>query len=278
MTVLEYKNYRKKSLSSARRSLLFSRRKKRKNEPKRTSGGKLKAALAALVLLILGGTAAGGYVFLHRSPLFSVKDLVIIDDGGVRGLSFDSRAVAKGKNIFSVSPEEIARKIMKNPWVKAVSVRKVYPSLIEVAVKKRVPVGMLNLDGKLYYVDRSGLPFKKVTKYDKKVFPIFTGFSSRLLKKRSGMDAVRKAIHLCEMVRTSRVRGSVSEIHYSPREGYSLVLKEGGLRVKLGRDNLKDSMRRLDENYSRVVALAGKAGYVDLQYPGRIIVGEKKKI
>ncbi len=277
MSVLEYKNYRKKSLSSGKKKAGFSRVGK-KNRPK-DSGARSKkfAAVVVASLILAAGVVFGGYRFFTSSEMFLIKSVELVNPEEVENLRLEGLFIMKGKNIFATSPEEIAKKLMNNPWVSAVTVRKVYPSRVFISVRKRRPVGMINLKG-LYFIDGAGMPFKKVTKFDRKVFPVFTGFSKKLLGTERGKSALKKALLVRELIRTSKVRGRVSEINYRRGDGISIILKGSGLRVKLGIRDVQGALARLDANYDRVMAQAGRAGYVDLKYPGKIIVGEKKKI
>ncbi|NIO17697.1 MAG: FtsQ-type POTRA domain-containing protein [Deltaproteobacteria bacterium] len=276
MTVLEYKRYKKKSLNNKRRALFFGKRnsKRSKNVKK---GGRLKYMVLTIGIgaaLVVSGKLT--HSFFTTSPLFAIADLKVVKEEGLKDFDFEKAAGLDEKgSLFGLDLEEVADAFKKNPWVEEVAVRKVFPGKLVVTLSRRKPVAMLNLDG-LHFVDARGRIFKKVTRYDSKVYPVITGFTRKMIEDDDGRDTLLRSLELRRMLKGSVVEGNVSEINYSPREGSSLVLKDSGLRIKLGSSEIKSAFARLEKNYDKITHYRNDAVYVDLKYPGKIFVGKKK--
>lgn len=276
MTMLEYKRYKKKSLKGGKREVFFGRRKSNKKKGSRRSGH--VKYVFGVIILILSLVACGKltHSFFTTSPLFMVTDLEVVKDPGLKDFDFEKTPKVKGReSLFTLDLREVAGAFRKNPWVEQVAVRKVYPGKLVVILAKRKPAAMINLDG-LYFVDSRGEVFKKVSRYDSKLFPVITGFSKKMMKEDRGKESLLRMISLRDMLTGSIVEGNVSEIHYHRKEGASLVLKDSGLRIKLGTEEIESAFARLERHYDKIKSHRGSAGYVDLKYPGKIIVGQKK--
>lgn len=276
--MIEYKGYRKKSLGGKR----TLRHAARKTTPRRPKGPgwaiRLRRALPVAVVVIVVGlaTAAGGaaYTWLGRSPIFAVRE---IDLNPCAHLTREEvRAILgseAGRNIWTLSAAEIGRRIREHPWVRAVSVRKVFPDRIVVRVEEYAPVAMVNLDA-LWYVDDRGTLFKRLTVHDSKAYPIVTGFAAADLAARdaAAVAALRRTIELLRLADSGSLRQNVSEIHFDPQDGYTIVTRDTGLQLKIGTMDFRVAMKRIEDALPRLSRLGQLKGAVDLKHDGRIFV------
>src|SRR3990170_3422458 len=166
--MIEYKAYHKKSLGKRKRPHAARRKKKKGREetPGRTRFRRSIPIIAAvLAFLLLGAAGAAAYSWLGRSAIFSVRvvDMNPCDRVSKGEISGMLKGVARG-NIWSLSREEIGRRILSHPFVREVAVRKAFPDKLIVDIEEREPVAMINLDA-LYYVDEQGSIFKRLTAY-----------------------------------------------------------------------------------------------------------------
>ncbi|NIS76009.1 MAG: FtsQ-type POTRA domain-containing protein [Deltaproteobacteria bacterium] len=276
MTILEYKRYKKKSLKGSGRKLFFRKRKTNRNIDGK-SGARAKYVLGGLVLLLVVAFIGKlTYSFFNTSSLFAIDDLKVVKEEGLQDFDFEKAAKLDEKeSLFALDLGEVADAFQKNPWVQNVAVRKVFPGKLVVILTRRKPVAMLNLDG-LYFIDDRGGIFKKVSRYDSKIYPVITGFTRKVIEKKEGKENLIRSLELRSMLIGSVVEGNVSEINYNTKEGSSLVLKDSGLRIKLGSKEVPRAFARLEKNYEKIKNYRNDAVYVDLKYPGKIFVGRKK--
>jgi cell division protein FtsQ len=274
--MIEYKAYHKKSLGKSGRRAVRKRRRKEKEGAGAMARlrGYMPAVLALVAVLVVGGAGASAYSWLGRSRLFSVR---VIDMNECSRVTRDEvmgtlKGVAQG-NIWSLSKEEIGRSLRTHPFIRTVAVRKVFPDKLVVRIGERTPVAMINLDS-LYYVDEQGDVFKRLTAYDAKDYPILTGFSRRDLRAGDPVTLrnLRRTIELLRHAETGVLRRNISEVHFDPLDGYTLVTRDDGLQVKIGTMEFGEAMRRIEEAMPKLATLGQSRGVVDLKTAGRIFV------
>ena len=274
--MIEYKAYHKKSLGKRMRP--HAARKKKKGKEAGPGRSRFRQAIpiaaVALVILLLGAAGAAAYSWLGRSDIFSVR---IVDMNPCNHVSSDEIAgVLKGVgrgNIWSLSREEIGRRILSHPFVREVAVRKAFPDKLVVRIEEREPVAMINLDA-LYYVDEQGSIFKRLTAYDAKNLPILTGFSRKDLAAKDpvAIRNLKKTIDLLQNAEAGVLRRNLSEVHYDAQDGYTLVTRDFGLRLKIGTMDFTKAMQRVEEAMPKLASLGQAKGVVDLKTEGRIFV------
>jgi len=190
-----------------------------------------------LLLALLGWGIASGVQYLkHRTQLFMVKEV------RVTGLSYLSASrilelagVQKGVPLFSVSPEEIARRVLENKYVRAVNVRRILPGTVLIAVRERQPVAYL-VDRVGYMVDDTGIILRvpRTLKVDE--LPIITGATvAQLLKDRTPLYRVLQLIAIIQEV-DPLMLNFISNFHIGKDGWPELILVDGGARVVLGKE------------------------------------------
>jgi cell division protein FtsQ len=274
--MIEYKAYHKKSLGKRKRARAVHKTKRKKDarrggvSPRRW----LPVAAAALVLLLAGAGGAAAYSWLGRSAIFSLR---LVDMNPCAHVSGDEiTGILKGvgqRNIWSLSKEEIGRRVQSHPYVREVAVRKAFPDKLVVRIEEREPVAMINLDA-LYYVDERGGIFKRLTAYDAKNFPILTGFSRDDLMAKDPVTIrnLKRTIDLLRHTETGSLSRNISEVHYDAQDGYTLVTRDHGLQFKIGTMAFPEAMQRVEEAMPKLASLGKEKGIVDLKTAGRIFV------
>jgi cell division protein FtsQ len=274
--MIEYKAYHKKSLGKRKRLYAAQKKKKKKEAtrgrfPLRQS---LPVAAALLVLLLVGAAGASVYSWLGRSDIFSVR---VVDMNACEHVSGDEiagtlKGVAGG-NIWSLSKEQIGRRLLSHPYVREVVVRKAFPDKLVLRIGEREPVAMINLDA-LYYVDADGTIFKRLTAYDAKDKPILTGFSRDDLAAKDPVTIrnLKKTIELLRVAESGSLSRNISEVHFDAQDGYTLVTRDFGLQLKIGLMDFSEAMRRVEEAMPKLASLGTTKGVVDLKTAGRIFV------
>ncbi len=274
--MIEYKAYHKKSLGKRKRPYAAQKKKKKKegNRGRFPLRQSLPVAAALLVLLLVGAAGASVYSWLGRSDIFSVR---VVDMNPCEHVSGDEiagtlKGVAGG-NIWSLSKEEIGRRLLSHPYVREVVVRKAFPDKLVLHIEERKPVAMINLDA-LYYVDEEGTIFKRLTAYDAKDKPILTGFSRGDLAAKDPVTIrnLKKTIALLRYAESGSLSRNISEVHFDAQDGYTLVTRDFGLQLKIGLMDFGEAMRRVEEAMPKLASLGKTKGVVDLKTAGRIFV------
>lgn len=111
--------------------------------------GLLLGALAVSAVLVYRLAAASSYFVVKAVNITGVR---MVDREEVRKITEPALA----GNVFTRDLERIAALVEQNPWVESVSVRVKLPDIVEVAVKERMPVAAVALNGKSWLVDEKG--------------------------------------------------------------------------------------------------------------------------
>ncbi|WP_235831283.1 cell division protein FtsQ/DivIB [Gordonia zhaorongruii] len=129
--------------------------------------GRLSVVLAMLGLVALVG---GAVAVAYYSPLMSVRSVEVtgataVDENRVRELA----QAPSGMPLLQVDTGAIANRIAVLPAVEEVRVERSYPSALTIEVTERVPVVLVEQDGKLGVMDRIGVVY--ATYADRKALP-----------------------------------------------------------------------------------------------------------
>jgi cell division protein FtsQ len=277
--MIEYKAYHR--TNSGKRG--YGRNAVRRKAGPRGGGGMTRGERLRLVAWIAGVlvavvlvsvACASAYSWMTRSPLFAVRTIDMNPCANVTQEEVWTIVRGGGStNIWSVPAREVSRKLSAHPWIRAVSVRKAFPDRLVVRIEEHRPVAMVNLDA-LWYVNSEGKPFKRLTTYDPKNLAIITGFSVKEL--RSG-DAVtvrnfRRTLELLQLAEAGPLRKNLSEVHFDPQDGYTLVTRDTGVQFKIGGMDFQKAVRRIEQALPRLSSLGNSPGIVDLKTEGRIFV------
>lgn len=231
-------------------------------------------ALFSVVLLVAGGfflmqllLASGQFridtIRVEGNKRLCEETLVALSD------------VQPGMSIFSLDLDLIGRKITENPWVKEARVQRIFPRQVSLRVLEREPVAIINL-GYLYYLDASGAIFKLLDGSDGLNFPVLTGFNKAQLELGRPKDREQ----LLQVVGLLKELGSrsqfgvhkISEVHHETGGGLSIYTLEGGVRIRLGSENYKEKLDRLERIYALLKPKMKMLDYIDLNVDEKVIV------
>lgn len=119
--------------------------------------------LTMFILLAVSLGLVHGYRSLTGSTHFAVSSVEI---SGNRQLSYAEllslSGITVGESILEVSLAQINAKLLANPWVKSVTVRRVLPGGVSIHVQEREPFFWIQQAGALYYADHNGMPIVPV--------------------------------------------------------------------------------------------------------------------
>ncbi len=196
-----------------------------------------RATFGTLVLLLLGWGIVNGVNYLkHQSNLFRLREVRV--EGLTylpRGRILELAEVEKGVPLFSISPQQVARRILQNKYVRAVSVRRLIPATLLIAVWERQPVAYL-IDRYEYIVDETGIILLKPAAVSVGELPLITGLKvAKLLKNR---EPLYRALELIEKIQEvdPTILGLLSGIHMETDGTPKLILIKGGAQVELGKE------------------------------------------
>ncbi len=150
--------------------------------------------IGGLICLLMGGIAGTVYgikKWMQCCPYFFVSHVEV---EGANRISSDEivslSSVKEGDNIFSLDFAAIRHRILKNPWVRDVSVERRLPDKVIIHVEEREPYALARINDRIFLVDKYGEPFKPLD--PKEIFsaPVITGVELKLTSSETGAGAL----------------------------------------------------------------------------------------
>ncbi|AFK86578.1 MULTISPECIES: cell division protein FtsQ/DivIB [Thermoanaerobacterium] len=127
------------------------------------------------------------YVILFRTSLFDVKNIYVygtrtVDKSDVIRLS----GIEIGSNILKINKSDVIKSIMRDPYIKDVSINILYPSKVEIRVDERLLAGQISYKDKFLYVDTDCVAVQ-LGDYNNKL-PILSGINIEKFEIGSKID------------------------------------------------------------------------------------------
>lgn len=183
--------------------------------------------------------------------------------------------IRPGVNTFDLDLGLIGRKLEENPWVREARIERIFPRDLVIKVVERQPVAIINL-GYLYYLDQLGEVFKVLDAEDNFDYPVITGFDYQRVEQR-GSQVVAELQQVVALLKDLRGRNlfsleQISEISRTPGGSLSLFTLDGGVKVRLGRNNFAMKLDRLERIYTELKPRLPILDYIDLNVDEKVIV------
>ena len=216
---------------------------------------------AAADLLVVAALAIGlfaGLQLLLRSPLFPLRDVVVLARGpNTTRAEIEGAVAGIGGNIFAIDLATVRARLERLPWVRRVDVRRVWPDRLAVSLEEHVAFARWGDTG---LVNTFGEPFG--ASVDAKL-PAFAGPAG------SEAEVTRRYRRFAEIARPLGV--ALERVVLSLRSAWQLRFA-GGLTLELGRDAPNDPVEgRLERFVAVYPRTLGKIPQrheaVDLRYP-----------
>lgn len=227
--------------------------------------------LFALVLLITGAYWGAKYAIdTARKTLFPVKEIVF---SGNKHVSESELKAIMGINVneslLELSSKELEGRLLKSPWIKAVSFRKDFPHRFTVRIEESMPYALLEMNGRTFFVDDKGNLLEELKGESIPFLPIISGDP---FKNSSVFSEV------LNLVRTMKDKGFIAvkdriEViipHGAGPEDISMQVD--GMLVKVGHGEYEEKLQRLLELEDEIMRRGIPVDYIDLRFANKVIV------
>lgn len=237
----------------------------------RTKKWRCLLKLFALVLLITGAYWGAKYsIDTARKTLFPVKEIVF---SGNKHISESELKAIMGINgnesLLGLSSKELEGRLLKSPWIKAVSFRKDFPHRFTVRIEESMPYALLEMNGRTFFVDDKGNMLEELKGESIPFLPIISGDP---FKNSSVFPEV------LNLVRTMKDKGFIAvkdriEIiipHGAGPEDISMQVD--GMLVKVGHGEYEEKLQRLLELEDEIMRRGIPVDYIDIRFANKVIV------
>ena len=129
----------------------------------RLAGWVVAGIIAILLVVAVSLGMIHGYRVLTGSSHFALNQVEITGNQQLsHGELFSQSGITLGESILEISLGRINARLLQNPWVESVTVRRVLPDGVSIHVQEREPFFWIQQAGVLQYADRSGNPIVPV--------------------------------------------------------------------------------------------------------------------
>ncbi|UDG82220.1 cell division protein FtsQ/DivIB [Candidatus Vallotia cooleyia] len=226
------------------------------------------AMYAGLIAIMLAGTG----LWLQQWPAFALRTLYLTGD-----IKHINRQIVRQNvlgrlhgNFFTVDLDKMRAAFEQIPWVRQVSVRRVWPNALVAKLEEYQPLGiwgnnqLVSVNGEVFTANQDDVDAKKL--------PIFSGPMGSEYKVVARYHDFQKWF--------KAIGAKPKEVILSPRYAWTVRLTNG-MQVELGRERNKDTLasraRRLVVAWPMVMQRWGNdIEYVDLRYPNGFALRAKK--
>lgn len=174
----------------------------------------------------------------------------------------------KGRNIWLLELDFVARRLRAHPWVENVDLRKVLPHSLQLRVLERRAVALLNENQQLYYLDEHGAVIAPID-------PLAPIADLLVISRRDEqLSDLRSALELGRLIETSRLSWSqgLSEIEIVNPDDFRIFSTDLPFVLLVRADSLNKKSRRLEALLPQIAERYPGVSAVDLRFSRRIIV------
>jgi cell division protein FtsQ len=254
-------------------------RKRSKPKVRGKKAGRKILRLAAVLVILTGAAffapkaarAAARYVC--RMPFFTIKHVRVEGLKYVRKDDFIGFVGdPKGESVLSYDMKGVLEKIGGHPWLKSGLVRREFPDEVRFELTERVPAAVVQTGAGEYLMDADGFALARVTQPGWEFLPVVRYPSSQGLRILDPKTAgpLMSAFQLLNALRGSR--GPIASANVGVcRDGSPCILVRDAV-VKVGIGEYPEKVKRLSEVEADIVRRGLKAEFIDLRFPGKVVV------
>ena len=180
--------------------------------------------------------------------------------------------VPKGERIFSLETAPILERVESLPYVERAEITRIFPSTIEITVKERQPIALINAGG-LWPVDADCQVLPRLKSTMQMDLPLVSGIA---LRQEDGMPkltpAASRVIEFISQVKAnhSLLFHQISEFHFGKDEQLVLYMMNRGVPAYLGKQQWLEKCDRLLA-VLKLPQKEAKTATIDLRFENLVI-------
>ncbi len=241
----------------------------------------LRVTAGVLVTVAAALLCVWGLVrYTRTSPRFAIKT-VQVQGSSHRSPEDIARAggISPEQNIFTTDLEAAQARLLADPWVERVSLRRKLPATILVDVVEREAHALVAIGSDLYLATRQGEPFKKYELGDPYDLPVVSGIRAEEVAedRAAAVSSIRRALDLiADYGHTAPAKSHpAQEAHLEDDGGIVLVVGKDATALHLGRGPYRQSLEQASRVLGELQNRKAQASVVFLDndaHPERVVV------
>ncbi len=226
--------------------------------------------LLAVAVLLSGMYFGMRYSLNFIHSLYQINEVIFYGNKHLTDSELKAIMGIKGnESLIELSSKEIATKLLKSPWVRAVSFRKDFPHRLLVKIEEAMPFALLEMKGRIFFVDDRGNLLEEIKGDSIPFLPIISGDPF----KNDG--SFSEALNL---VKVMKGKGFINmknriEIIIPPGSGpEDITMQIDGTLVKVGYGEYEEKLERLLDLEDEIMRRGIPVDYIDLRFANRVVV------
>jgi cell division protein FtsQ len=196
---------------------------------------KLKVVLLLIIILIIVS-----YLVLSYAPIFNVKTIEVNNNSKITDERIiELSGITKEINLLKINKNQVIINLKKEPYIEDVSIKRKFPTTVELDIKERVPAFLLQIAESYVYVDIQGYMLEIST--EKNELPVVTGLTTDLSNVKAGdrlnkedSDKLNRIIQIINIAKSKEVYHLITKIDVSNLNNCSVGLETEGKTAFLG--------------------------------------------
>jgi cell division protein FtsQ len=203
-------------------------------------------------------------IVVHGNDRLSKDDVLAVLDG------------LRGENIVWTDLDQWRRRLLATPWIRAAELRRSLPSMVDVTIAERQPIGIARLNGDMYLVDDHGVVIDQYgPRYADLDLPIIDGLGaapneSGLMADDARAEAAARVI--AALAAKPPIAKRLSQIDVSDTHNIAVILNGDHAVIRLGDDQFLPRLQSYLELAPALRERVAEIDYVDLRFDDRIYV------
>ncbi len=240
----------------------------------------------------IGGAILFGAAFVAIGVMASSRvvdaDILAVNRVEVRGqqrLSVNALNTLKegviGQSLLRVDLQQLQASLLDSRWVASVTVRRIFPSTVDVRIVEREPVVIARLGQQLYLVDGTGVILDDYgPPYADLDLPIVDGMATTAADGGTAIDPARAQLvgrFLSALDARPELKRSLSQINVSREANVVVLLNDDPTQLYLGDEHFVERLRTYLEIRPTLTDRMDDVESVDLRFGQRVVVKNKKR-
>lgn len=212
------------------------------------------------LILVLILFVAAAYITLHLG-MFTVQEIDISGTAKIQDKEILKRSgLRQGESSIFFFEETVEGNILKNPWIKSVSVTKEFPKKVNIQITEEDSYCLLmDQDGNLFYINKEGKQLGPANFDQGLDFPVLIG------EGINDPDLIKEAIQILELSSESKVLNwsKISEIHLDTIYGINLFTVNKK-RIEFDSKDIVNKWRKVEKIITHAEMMGIEEKYINI--------------
>jgi cell division protein FtsQ len=236
-----------------------------------------------ITFILIPSSCVGLFYFLNERGFFNLNQIEII----VENSSFSKQALKKsvekldqqlellrGQPLWRLQLQSISADLSSEKWIQSFHMTRRWPATLQLTVKPQALYFVyLDQKGQISPVMENGFFLDTLNPGDSPDLPIAVGQDFE-----KSLSVRQKAIHILKQIPAQGTfsRLTISEIHHDKRGGFSFLLTESGLQIKIGEEQIRTKSFRISKVLDYLETKKFQARVIDANLSQKVLVRLRK--